>query len=98
MDILEPQSADVDRQAAIDFARQQIPHFDDVADEQQDRIIVEVRKYLGGRKYAARTFDLYGLRGTPSAILIDKQGIVREIMFGAHEALGEKIEALLGAP
>src|ERR671921_6936 len=37
----------------------------------------------------------YGLRGTPSSILIDKNGIVRQINFGAKGSLDDVIKDLL---
>ena len=44
-----------------------------------------------------QTMSRYGLRGTPSTLLIDRQGVVRDHHFGveAYEPLAQKIEALL---
>jgi hypothetical protein len=54
-----------------------------------------VRQYLEGKQYSAETFEEYGLRGTPSSVLIDKNGIVRQINFGANGSLDHKIKDLV---
>lgn len=45
-----------------------------------------------------QTMRAYGLRGTPSLILVDRKGLVRRHGFGAEEdlAVGAAIAALLG--
>jgi peroxiredoxin len=44
-----------------------------------------------------RTMRAYGLRGTPSTVLIDAEGRIRQQMFGAHDdlVLGAQIGLLL---
>lgn len=41
------------------------------------------------------TFEEYGLKGTPSAILIDKKGILRFTSFGQNERLANMVQALI---
>jgi hypothetical protein len=45
--------------------------------------------------YHAETFELFNLQGTPSYILVDKQGLLRDCGFGTHPDLEDKILALL---
>jgi thiol-disulfide isomerase/thioredoxin len=45
--------------------------------------------------YLPETFEEYGLKGTPSSIVIDKQGIVRYISFGYDEKVEKVIKELL---
>jgi hypothetical protein len=59
------------------------------------QIETQIRDYLEKKEYDARTFDQYGLRGTPSAIIIDKKGIVRHKLFGSNLELEKLIEPLL---
>ena len=42
-------------------------------------MIERVKSYLQTKEISAQTFEEYGLRGTPSCILIDRKGIVRHI-------------------
>ncbi|MBD0360796.1 MAG: hypothetical protein ICV56_08820, partial [Nitrososphaeraceae archaeon] len=46
-------------------------------------------------QYSAETFEEYGLRGTPSSILIDKNGIVRQINFGANGSIDDMVKDLI---
>jgi hypothetical protein len=38
---------------------------------------------------------MYGLQGTPSSILIDKKGLLRQVSFGAVNKLESEIKSLL---
>ncbi|HKG71158.1 MAG TPA: TlpA family protein disulfide reductase, partial [Nitrososphaeraceae archaeon] len=58
-------------------------------------LINRAKQYLKAKQYSAETFEEYGLRGTPSSILIDKNGIVRQINFGAKGSLADVIKDLL---
>jgi hypothetical protein len=40
--------------------------------------------YLRQKQFSAKTFEEYGLQGTPSAILIDKKDILRQTVFGSN--------------
>ena len=45
--------------------------------------------------YHAQTFELFDLKGTPSHILVDKQGLLRDCVFGTHPDLEERVRELL---
>jgi hypothetical protein len=47
------------------------------------------------KKYTAKTFEEYSLRGTPSTIIIDKKGILRYKVFGANNNLERMVQNLL---
>ncbi|GAB4271758.1 MAG: hypothetical protein Kow0065_21240 [Methylomicrobium sp.] len=70
-----------------DFARQPIRY--------QEEIRRNVEHYLANLKYRAETFEAFDLKGTPSAILIDKQGRYRDSLFGHDPELEYRIHALL---
>jgi hypothetical protein len=53
------------------------------------------KQYLGSKEYSALTFEEYKLKGTPSTILIDRKGLVRDIFFGADGGLQSKVNLLL---
>jgi len=71
------------------------PNFKTMPENHKSQIETQIREYLGKKEYDARTFDQYGLRGTPSAIIIDKKGIVRHKLFGSNLELEKLIEPLL---
>jgi len=61
----------------------------------QSSIVNQVRVYLKQKIYDAQTFEAYGLRGTPSTILIDTKGILRYKLFGSEQGLEKKLKLLL---
>jgi len=54
-----------------------------------------VRNHMESRPYTPKTFDLYGLKGTPSTLLIDKKGILRHLSIGYEEDLEDEVAVLL---
>jgi hypothetical protein len=53
-----------------------------------------VQKYFESRQYYAETFEEYHLQGTPSTILIDKHGTLRQVTFaqsGSHEQMVKQL-------
>ena len=71
------------------------PNFETMPKNHQIQIEAQIREYLEKKEYDARTFDQYGFRGTPSTLIIDKQGIVRHKLFGSGLELEKLIEPLL---
>ena len=51
--------------------------------------------YYKDKKFSAGTFENYQLRGTPSTLLIDKNGTLRGKWFGSGFGLETEIEKLL---
>jgi hypothetical protein len=47
------------------------------------------------KEFSAETFEMYSLPGTPSSILVDRKGILRDISFGQNGLLESKIQKLL---
>ncbi len=58
-------------------------------------IYQQAESYLKSKAYNALTFEMYQLQGTPSTIVIDKKGILRQVAFGAVNKLETKIQQLL---
>jgi hypothetical protein len=71
------------------------PDFKTMPENHQTQIEMQIREYLDKKEYDALTFDQYGLRGTPSTLIIDKKGIVRHKLFGSGLELEKLIEPLL---
>ena len=71
------------------------PDFKSMPELHRNEIETQIHKYLEKKEYDALTFDHYGLKGTPSSIIIDKKGIVRYKLFGSSLELEKLIEPLL---
>ncbi len=77
------------------FAKMHVPDFDSYSKHEKQIILAKVKQYLASRLYIPETFDEYGLNGTPSSIVIDREGIVRHVSFGYDGMLEGMVEALL---
>ena len=95
MDELTATAGEVGERQIMDFIRPQIPDFDARPEPFRERVIRQVGDYLRSKPYSAGTFDLYALRGTPSTILVDRHGVLRDVSFGWSGELAAKIETLL---
>ncbi len=95
MDSLKKESVDLSQSQVIDFIETQIPNFRSYSEQQRLDLIERVKEYLRTKQYAAETFEEYALRGTPSSILIDRKGILREITFGQSGYLESMVQTLL---
>ena len=95
MDTLTPSEDAVTDQKVLDFIKSQLPNFDSEPSYRKRDLIDRVRNYMLSKKYAAHTFENYALQGTPSTILIDRKGILRDVSFGQPGVATAKIRALL---
>jgi thiol-disulfide isomerase/thioredoxin len=95
MDSLKKESNVLTEGTVMDFIERNVTDFGSYSESYKLVLINRVRQYLEGKQYSAETFEEYGLRGTPSSILIDKNGIVRQINFGANGSLDDKIKDLV---
>ena len=97
MDKLVKNNCPVTEDSIRQFILQQIPDFDQQnwSDERRQTIIEQASNYLENKCWSPQTFENYQLQGTPSSILIDKQGILQDISFGQVNQLKPKIETLL---
>ncbi|MGZ8192126.1 MAG: peroxiredoxin family protein [Methylobacter sp.] len=77
------------------FIKERIPNFEQEPEPHQQQIRQQVQHYFESLTYHAETFETFELRGTPSHILVDKQGRLRDCAFGAYPELEERIKELL---
>ena len=80
---------------AQNFIKKDFPQFDTFPTKNQKLILTQVVTYLENKKFKAKTFDAYELKGTPSTLLIDKKGILRGKWFGSGYGLEQEVENLL---
>ena len=97
MDKLVKNKAAVNEEDINHFIFSQIPDFfqGTLSENEKQSIFQQAEAYLNTKKYNALTFESYQLQGTPSSILIDKKGILRQVSFGAVSKLEDGIQRLL---
>lgn len=95
MDRLIKRDAEVSEDEVNAFIEEQLPNFGNQPKPYQEKALQQVRNYLQKLEYHAQTFELFNLKGTPSHILVDKNGILRECAFGAHPELEKQVQDLL---
>ena len=95
MDSLKNASESLSQEKIMEVIDGNISNFNSYNEQQKTELIERVKQYLRSKEYSAETFEEYSLRGTPSSILIDKKGILRDISFGQNGLLESRIQGLL---
>jgi peroxiredoxin len=95
MDSLVKQSKEVTKEMMDSLIKKQIPDFDAQPENYKSQIYDRAKNYFLSKEYSAETFEMYALQGTPSNILIDRNGILRDVSFGQNGSLEAKIQSLL---
>ena len=95
MDSLVKQSKEVTKEMMDSLIKKQIPDFDAQPENYKSQIYDRAKNYFLSKEYSAETFEMYALQGTPSNILIDRNGILRDVSFGQNGSLESKIQSLL---
>lgn len=95
MDSLVKETDDLSELRIKNFINKQIPDFDSQSEDYRNQIIHRVKEYLKSKEYSAETFEEYSLNGTPSTIVVDRKGILRDVSFGQNGALESLIQSLL---
>ena len=95
MDSLIKESGEIDNSRIMDFIYTQIPAFDSQPEDYRTQIIQRVKDYMKAKEYTAETFEMFSLQGTPSTILVDRKGILRDVSFGQNGNLEPMIQSLL---
>ncbi|RDJ32569.1 MAG: TlpA family protein disulfide reductase [Crenarchaeota archaeon] len=95
MDSLIKETGEIDNARIMDFIYSQIPAFDSQPEDYRTQIIQRVKDYMKSKEYTAETFEMFSLQGTPSTILVDRKGILRDVSFGQSGNLEPMIQSLL---
>jgi hypothetical protein len=95
MDSLIKQSDEVTKEKMDSLIKNQIPNFDAQPEDYKNQIYDRVKDYFMSKEFSAETFEMYSLQGTPSSILIDRNGILRDVSFGQNGLVESKIQKLL---
>jgi len=97
MDKLVKTDIEVNESNIDAFIISQVPDFhqNNWDNERKQSIYQQAKLILSNKRYDALTFEMFQLQGTPSSILIDKQGILRQVSFVAIDQLDTNVQALL---
>jgi thiol-disulfide isomerase/thioredoxin len=95
MDSLIKQSGEASKEKMDSLIKNQIPNFDEQSEDYKKQIYDRVKDYFSSKEFSAETFEMYSLQGTPSSILVDRKGILRDVSFGQNGLLESKIQTLL---
>jgi len=95
MDALIRTSGKVQEKQVLDFLEENVSGYQTYSKQDKLMLFERAKQYLGSKEYSALTFEQYKLKGTPSTILIDRKGLVRDISFGADGGLQSKVNLLL---
>lgn len=82
MDRVEPDHDPVTEERVLSYAHQLLAQFDKLPKDQQQAILSQIKAYMDQKVMKAETFERFSLQGTPSAILFDRRGQVRDVSFG----------------
>lgn len=95
MDNLVKEAEPISESRIKNFIYNQIPDFDSHPEDYKNQIIQRVKDYMKSKEYSAQTFEEYSLQGTPSTIVVDRKGILRDVSFGQTGGLEPLIKSLL---
>jgi peroxiredoxin len=78
-----------------EFINVYVPDYSSYSNKDKSELTQRVRDYLANKEYSPITFETYRLRGTPSSIIIDKEGTLRYSFFGSEGYLEGAVNELL---
>lgn len=95
MDSLKKTNENITQERIMNFIYNQLPEFDSQPQDSKDQIIQRVKDYLKSKEYQAETFEMYSLNGTPSTILVDRKGVLRDVSFGQSSHIEQMVQSLI---
>ena len=95
MDKLTKTDGKISEDKILQFIYSQIPEFDSQPEDHRNQVIKQVKDYMKTKEYSAETFEKFALRGTPSMILVDRKGVLRDVSFGQSGNVEAMIQKLL---
>ena len=95
MDNLTKTTGEISQEKIMQFIYPQIPEFDSQPEEYRNQIIQRVKDYMKSKEYSAETFEKFALQGTPSTIIVDRKGVLRDVSFGQTNHIEPMIQKLL---
>jgi len=96
MDNVIPDDEPVTEERVLEYAERLYPDIKKRRPEEQDYILKMAAQYLKRKTMKAETFENYNLKGTPSSILVDREGMLCKVLFGQIDTLEPTIKQCLG--
>lgn len=95
MDRVMAETEPVTEERVLQYAQKFLPDFDKFSDEQKKTVLQQVRRYMEQKSMRAETFERFALQGTPSCILFDRKGELKDISFGQIDYKQAMVEHFL---
>ncbi|KAG2479156.1 MAG: TlpA family protein disulfide reductase [Nitrosopumilales archaeon] len=95
MDSLKKTAEDISQERIMEIIYNQLPNFDSQPEDYKNQIIQRTKDYMKSKEYEAETFEMYSLQGTPSSIIVDRKGILRDVSFGSQGNVEPMIQSLV---
>ncbi len=95
MDRVVAETEPVTDERVLRYAREFLPDFEKFTDEQKTSVLQQVRHYLEQKSMKAETFERFALQGTPSCILFDRKGQLKDVSFGQVDYKQAMVEHFL---
>jgi len=95
MDSLTKVEGEPSPEKVMELIRGQIPGFDSQPESYRNQVIGRVRDHMRSKEYSAETFERFALQGTPSTIVVDRKGILRDVSFGRTGHVDQLVQSLL---
>jgi peroxiredoxin len=78
-----------------EFINIYVQDYSTYSNKDKSELTQRVHDYLANKEYSPLTFETYRLRGTPSSIIIDREGALRYSFFGSEGYLEGAVNELL---
>ncbi|MBS0586766.1 MAG: TlpA family protein disulfide reductase [Proteobacteria bacterium] len=95
MDRVVAETEPVTNERVLQYAQKFLPDFDKFSTEQKQTVLQQVRHYMEQKSMRAETFERFALQGTPSCILFDRKGELKDISFGQIDYKQAMVEHFL---
>jgi len=95
MDRVVAETEPVTDERVLRYANEFLPEFDKFSDEQKKSVQQQVRHYMEQKSMKAETFERFALQGTPSCILFDRKGQLKDVSFGQIDYKQAMVEHFL---
>lgn len=95
MDRVVAETEPVTDERVLHYAQSFLPDFDKFSDEQKKTVLQQVHQYMTQKSMRAETFERFALQGTPSCILFDRKGELKDVSFGQIDYKQAMVEHFL---
>lgn len=95
MDRVVAETEPVTDERVLRYASEFLPEFEKFSDEQKKSVLQQIRHYMEQKSMKAETFERFALQGTPSCIMFDRKGQLKDVSFGQIDYKQAMVEHFL---